>query len=471
MKQYLSLREQYPRFAYRGYEIEENDSCLKITYRFETLGLSEFAPVWVFPKAEGDCRRWSEDRLMQDMIFSLGMVELVSYWKIACPPTVTVEAGRLNQDQIDWWKDLYFNGLGEFFYVNGIKEADPNHFMDIQCAGQLKAPCTDQYKERHEECGVETVGKGNGVLVPIGGGKDSAVTLELLRLAGKPVCAYIINPRGATIHTTEVAGLDAAHVISAKRTLDSNMLELNCQGYLNGHTPFSALVAFSGIIAARMHGLTMVALSNESSANESTVQGSTVNHQYSKSFKFEEDFHYYQTTYLKGSAYYFSMLRPLSEFQIARFFAGQKQYHGIFRSCNAGSKTDSWCGHCPKCLFVYLILSPFLKPQEVRDIFGRNMLDDWDMKETLDQLIGIEEEKPFECVGSRDEINTAIVLTIKGLEEAGEALPCLLSYYKTTDLYQTFRTRGDQYSTYYDGNNLVPDDLAGLVRKYCADGL
>lgn len=471
MKQYLSLREQYPRFAYRGYEIEENDSCLKITYRFETLGLSEFAPVWVFPKAEGDCRRWSEDRLMQDMIFSLGMVELISYWKIACPPTVTVEAGRLNQDQIDWWKDLYFNGLGEFFYVNGIKEADPNHFMDIQCAGQLKAPCTDQYKERHEECGVETVGKGNGVLVPIGGGKDSAVTLELLRLAGRSVCAYIINPRGATIHTTEVAGLDAAHVISAKRTLDSNMLELNCQGYLNGHTPFSALVAFSGIIAARMHGLTMVALSNESSANESTVQGSTVNHQYSKSFKFEEDFHYYQTTYLKGSAYYFSMLRPLSEFQIARFFAGQKQYHGIFRSCNAGSKTDSWCGHCPKCLFVYLILSPFLKPQEVRDIFGRNMLDDWDMKETLDQLIGIEEEKPFECVGSRDEINTAIVLTIKGLEEAGEALPCLLSYYKTTDLYQTFRTRGDQYSTYYDGNNLVPDDLAGLVRKYCADGL
>ena len=471
MKQYLSLREQYPRFAYRGYEIEENESCLRLTYRFETVGLSEFAPVWVFPKAEGDCHRWSKDRLMQDMIFSLGMVELISYWKIACPPTVTVEAGRLNQDQIDWWKDLYFNGLGEFFYVNGIKEADPNHFMDIQCAGQLKAPCTDQYKERHEECGVETVGKGNGVLVPIGGGKDSAVTLELLRLAGKPVCAYIINPRGATIHTTEVAGLDAAHVISAKRTLDSNMLELNRQGYLNGHTPFSALVAFSGIIAARMHGLTMVALSNESSANESTVQGSTVNHQYSKSFKFEEDFHYYQTTYLKGSAYYFSMLRPLSEFQIARFFAGQKQYHGIFRSCNAGSKTDSWCGHCPKCLFVYLILSPFLKPQEVRDIFGRNMLDDWDMKETLDQLIGIEEEKPFECVGSRDEINTAIVLTIKGLEEAGEALPCLLSYYKTTDLYQTFRTRGDQYSTYYDGNNLVPDDLAGLVRKYCADGL
>jgi len=473
MKQYLSLREQYPRFAYRGYDIEENDTCLKITYRFEIPGLSEFAPVWVFPKAEGDCHRWSKDRLMQDMIFSLGMVELVSYWKIACPPTVTVEAGWLNQDQIDWWKDLYFNGLGEFFYVNGIKEADPNHFMDIRCTAQREErcedPCADQAVNR--DFPASGIPASGGVLVPIGGGKDSAVTLELLRLAGRPVCAYIINPRGATIHTAQVAGLDADHVVNAKRTLDPNMLELNRQGYLNGHTPFSALVAFSSIIAARMQGLSMVALSNESSANESTVQGSTVNHQYSKSFKFEEDFHYYQTAYLKGSAYYFSMLRPLSEFQIARFFAGQKQYHGIFRSCNAGSKTDSWCGHCPKCLFVYLILSPFLKSREVMDIFGRNMLDDWGMKETMDQLIGIQEEKPFECVGSRDEINSAIVLTIRKLEDAGEALPRLLSYYKTTDLYRIYEAGGDRYSSYYDGNNLVPDDLARLVRKYCVDGL
>ena len=478
MKQYLSLREQYPRFAYRGYEIEENDSCLKITYRFETLGLSEFAPVWVFPKAEGDCRRWSEDRLMQDMIFSLGMVELISYWKIACPPTVTVEAGRLNQDQIDWWKDLYFNGLGEFFYVNGIKEADPNHFMDIRCGVRrtgLSAEGGPETDKEGEAPGVSAVHSASqvsgGVLVPIGGGKDSAVTLELMWLAGKTVYAYIINPRGATIHTTEVAGLDADHVINVRRTLDANMLELNRQGYLNGHTPFSALVAFSSIIAARMHGLSMVALSNESSANESTVQGTTVNHQYSKSFKFEEDFHYYQTTYLKGSAYYFSMLRPLSEFQIARYFAGQKQYHGIFRSCNAGSKTDSWCGRCPKCLFVYLILSPFLPAQEVMDIFGRNMLEDWDLKDTLDQLVGIKEEKPFECVGSRDEINTAAVLTIRRLEEAGEPLPRLLSYYKTTDQYRTCRARGDQYASYYDANHLVPDDLALLVRKYCVDGL
>lgn len=114
-------------------------------------------------------------------------------------------------------------------------------------------------------------------------------------------------------------------------------------------------------------------------------------------------FHRYQMAYLPESSLLFQYAQALSEFQIARYFAKQKQYHAIFRSCNAGSKTDSWCGHCPKCLFVYLILSPFLSRQELKDIFGRDMLEDTSMQETLEQLIGLQEEKSFECVGSRVE--------------------------------------------------------------------
>ena len=492
MEQYQKLRGQYPRFVYRGYELEEDNCECRITYRFEIEGLSSFAPTWRFPKAKGDTRPWLEDALMREMVFSLGMVELISYWKIACPPQTVVECAALSREQIEWWKDLYFNGLGEFFYVNHITEATQANFMDIVCnmreegdpgqhsqADMLQASQAGPGSAQASQVQPEPVQASRtqpepvhplhqaGVLVPIGGGKDSAVTLELMRSAGQPIYAYIINPRGATVHTTEAAGLDADHVISVRRTLDSNMLELNRQGYLNGHTPFSALVAFSSIIAARMYGLSWIALSNESSANESTVQGSTVNHQYSKSFKFEEDFHRYETQYLTGSAYYFSMLRPLSEFQIAGYFAKQKQYHAIFRSCNAGSRTDSWCGHCPKCLFVYLILGPFLSSREVEDIFGRNMLEDESMKDTLEQLTGIQEEKPFECVGSRDEINTAIVLTIDRMERDGEMLPALLSYYKESGLYDRYKAMGDRYSSYYDEENLVPDDWAELIQENC----
>ena len=462
MERYLKFRKEYPRFFYRGYSTEETLNELKLTYTFEIEGLSEFTPTWIFPKNGNTQVKWNEDPLMKKMIFSLGMVELVSYWKITCSPQVVIEAGALNKDQILWWKDLYFNGLGEFFYVNKITEADQEGFMEMVCA------LGEEVKEHHDYAKKQdTTGSEKGVLVPVGGGKDSAVTLELLKSADVPVFAYIINPRGATIHTTESADLDADHVISVHRTLDKRMLQLNKEGFLNGHTPFSALVAFSTVIAARMAGLSYIALSNESSANESTVQGSTVNHQYSKSFKFETDFHRYQTDYLPGSAYYFSMLRPLSEFQIAKYFAKQKQYHAIFRSCNAGSKTDSWCGHCPKCLFVYFILSPFLSREEVKEIFGTDMLEDETMQSTMEQLVGIQEEKPFECVGSRDEINTALVMTIDRLEKDGEKLPYLLKYYKTTGLYEEYKVKGDHFSGYFDEQNLVPTAWEELVRKNC----
>ncbi len=462
MERYLKFRKEYPRFFYRGYSTEETLNELKITYTFEIEGLFEFTPTWTFPQNGNTQVKWNEDPLMKKMIFSLGMVELVSYWKITCSPQVVIEAGALNKDQILWWKDLYFNGLGEFFYVNKITEADPEGFMEMVCA------LGEEVKESHDYAKKQdTTGSEKGVLVPVGGGKDSAVTLELLKSADVPVFAYIINPRGATIHTTESADLDADHVISVHRTLDKRMLQLNKEGFLNGHTPFSALVAFSTVIAARMAGLSYIALSNESSANESTVQGSTVNHQYSKSFKFETDFHRYQTDYLPGSAYYFSMLRPLSEFQIAKYFAKQKQYHAIFRSCNAGSKTDSWCGHCPKCLFVYFILSPFLSREEVKEIFGTDMLEDETMQSTMEQLVGIQEEKPFECVGSRDEINTALVMAIDRLEKDGEKLPYLLKYYKTTGLYEEYKVKGDHFSGYFDEQNLVPTAWEKLVRKNC----
>ena len=461
MEQYERLRKEYPRFYYHGYETRWEKDRLLITYDFEIEGLSSFAPQWVFPL---DCSEdeGAESRVTEEMIFSLGMVELVSYWKITCSPEVYVEAGKLDPQQIRWWKHLYFNGLGEFFYVNGIQEAEGENFMEIRCQ------CPDQEAPASFRKGSPAwENSRKGFLVPIGGGKDSAVTLELLKQGGNLVYGYIINPRGASLNTARRAGLPQERVMEAKRTLDPRMLELNRQGFLNGHTPFSALAAFSTLIGAALLGLDYIALSNESSANESTVPGSKINHQYSKSFEFEQDFHDYCGRYLPGSGYYFSLLRPLSEFQIAWFFAGMKQYHDIFRSCNRGSKTDSWCGSCPKCLFVCLILSPFLNQEELRAIFGRDLLEDLSLKEIFEKLVGIAREKPFECVGSRDEVREAIRLTVEKILREGKPLPALLAGYREAlGLPVAGQTAGiSPYFTYYDEENLLPPELDRLVRE------
>lgn len=454
MSLYNELREKYDEFCYHAYDITREENEMLIRYHFEAKGLSEFTPTWRFDLSGCDFGSLMNNKTFLNLVFSLGMVELVSYWKIACPKRVKIHAGSLSDEQIAWWKDLYFHGLGEFFYTNGI-ELDSEGFMEIVSLGE-------------EPKGVEyPLNNAKGCLVPIGGGKDSVVSVELLRSIGEDAKCYIINPRGATVNTTKAGYFPKEDVIVAKRTLDKRMIELNKQGFLNGHTPFSAIVAFSATIAAYLKGLRYIVLSNEASANESTVLGSTVNHQYSKSFKFENDFHEYEEAYLKTGTYYFSLLRPLSEFQIARYFAKCTAYHDIFRSCNVGSKEDIWCGHCPKCMFVFFILSPFLSYARLCEIFGADMVNDASMIPVMEQLVGVVEEKPFECVGSRDEVNTAICMTIGQYEKRGEELPVLLKHYKTLKQYEEYRNRKNEFFTGYEEENLLPEKFATLVRENC----
>lgn len=457
MSLYQELREKYNVFHYHSFELEQEQDQILVRYHFETEGLSEFAPTWRFALAGHSFEELQQDGSFRNQIFNLGMVELVSYWKIACPKKVVVHAGKLNDEQIAWWKELYFHGLGEFFYTNGI-ELDPVGFMELMCSPDAQDFDVQELKPAKNL---------SGCMVPIGGGKDSVVSVELLRSIGEHAKCYIINPRGATIHTTIAGGFDSKDVIVAKRTLDMRMIELNKQGFLNGHTPFSAIVAFSATIAAYLNGVKYIALSNEASANESTVLGSSVNHQYSKSFKFEKDFHEYEERFMKTGTYYFSLLRPLSEFQIARYFAGCTAYHDIFRSCNAGSKEDIWCGHCPKCMFVFFILSPFLSHERLCQIFGADMVNDASMIPVMEQLVGVVEEKPFECVGSRDEVNMAICLTIRQMEVDGMDLPVLFRHYKTLPQYNEYSRRKNSFFTEYDEQNLLPERFAALVKKNC----
>ena len=102
MSQYMELREKWPAFIYEDYEIEETEEEIQVRYRFRIPGLSAFAPEWKFPKNPSVCgglRGVREDPVFRNLIFSLGMVELISYWKICCPPTVWVEAGSLDREQ------------------------------------------------------------------------------------------------------------------------------------------------------------------------------------------------------------------------------------------------------------------------------------------------------------------------------------------------------------------------------------
>ena len=254
----------------------------------------------------------------------------------------------------------------------------------------------------------DTFYQGEGNLIPVGGGKDSNVTLELLKDYDNK--CFVINPK--PVHFDCIKDRDCYIV---KRVIDKNLIELNSLGFLNGHTPFSAVVAFISYLVAYLTNRKYIVLSNEGSANEPTVIGTNINHQYSKTFDFERLFYSYTKKYFKIDIKYFSLLRPIKEIQIAYLFSKYKEYHKIFRSCNVGSKENpwKWCCNCPKCLFVYIILEAFMSKEEVIDIFGENMLDNKNLEHYFLQLIGEADTKPFECIGTIEEVKYAMNRIIK----------------------------------------------------------
>ncbi|MCR4660083.1 MAG: hypothetical protein K5650_07285 [Bacteroidales bacterium] len=397
-KKYDELRRKYHQMTYESYNYSVTADGLRMEFALRLDGTTIFRPT-ALVESRSFLTFDLPHKVLDTLIFNIGMIELISYWKACCPPVVRVECGHLSDDARRFWLKTYRNGLGEFFYTNGI-EGYEDDFMT------LEAPESDD-----DELLTDLV-LNPGYIVPIGGGKDSVVTLEALGHDERPL-PLIMNPRGATVGCVSAAGYTMNDVAVIKRTIDPLLLEMNAQGCLNGHTPFSAMLAFYTLLVSACSGRDNIALSNESSANEATVVGTEVNHQYSKSLEFEDDFRRYVQDNIGGGFNYFSFLRPLSELQIAMLFSGLPKYHDVFRSCNAGSKQDIWCGRCAKCLFAYIILSPFIEPIRLNAIFGKSMLDDTTLAPIFDQLTGRAPTKPFECVGTVSEVNSAINMAIK----------------------------------------------------------
>lgn len=388
-----AFREEFKNFTFYQQEVDVQEGVLCMTFHFSLDDRYYFHPTMCIPARP--FYHWAQvpNDQLESLAFHIGMVELVSYWKLACPKTIVVKPFDLKLCQKKWWRHLYYEGLGEFRYLNGI-ECSEHDFLRIESGTNRDfKPVSVPLKEQ--------------TLIPVGGGKDSVVTLECLRCE-MPVIPLILNPRGATVSCIEAASYTMDDVAVINRTLDPTMLRLNNEGFLNGHTPFSALLAFLTLMISAGTGAKYIALSNESSANESTVPGTDINHQYSKSIDFERDFRDYVKQYLSDEMQYFSFLRPLNEMQIASLFSRCDAYHEVFRSCNAGSKTDSWCGKCPKCLFTWIILSPFLSRQRLTEILGKDLLTDPELRPIFEELNGTSAVKPFECVGTVEEVRACV---------------------------------------------------------------
>ena len=406
------LRSRYPVFRYERFDLERSSSQVTVRFRFSVPPDISFTPEVSFqPVREG----WSDiaEDLLHNAVFHLGLIESFSYWKATASPVIEVHAGKLTPEQVAWWEDLLIHGMGEFFYRNRI-DFTSTDFVKI-------VP-----RPEGRTCVSYDAPLPPRSLLTIGGGRDSALAAGLLRNSGKAFTCMMLNPSSS-------AAAIARHVsdsdpVVIRRAICPELLELNRRGYLNGHTPFSAYLAFLGAACLLLYGYSNMIVANERSSDEGNVHylGKEINHQYTKSFAFEEQFDEYLRKCLVRSGRYFSVMRPLYELQIGKLFSRYPEFFELFKSCNR-NRSNSWCGQCPKCVSVFLTMYPFLPAATLEGIFGRDLFYSDDTIPTLCELAGLE-IKPFECVATTRETTAALALAITKLRNASQPLPPVLEY-------------------------------------------
>jgi UDP-N-acetyl-alpha-D-muramoyl-L-alanyl-L-glutamate epimerase len=445
------LRREYPEFRYDRFQVDYSGSCVRIQFDFVLSPELEFHPALVISSSHSMPRRLPPG-VLENLVFHLGLIESLSYWKAACSPKIEVRAGFLETEQVAWWINLLLNGMGEYFYVNNIDFTEPN-FIQLESTGPRR-PRLDQIPSSR-------------ILLPIGGGRDSGVTGMTFANSGLPIGCLLLNPTPAA--KSVVQRLRPTETITINRTIDPQLLALNNAGFLNGHTPFSAYLAFLSVVCAALFDYRDIAFANEHSSNQGNVEylGHVINHQYSKSLRFEEDFDRYLQRYLIPGVRYFSFVRPLCELQIGRAFTRFRELFGVIKSCNRNVNSQNWCGDCPKCLSVFVTTYPFAKYEDVLAIFGRDFFEGPNTIQLMNELAGLGEHKPFECVCAYEEFVAGLQLSIDACKKAGRELPMALAYAET-EILQAVRIPVDSAVLLEDSApHRVPAEFQPLLKSLC----
>jgi UDP-N-acetyl-alpha-D-muramoyl-L-alanyl-L-glutamate epimerase len=372
-------------FVFVGYRWDPATATLSLRYRYPEGPAFEERLVFDVPRRPLGTH---EAELLERLFRLIFLVSGVSYYKAFVPRELYCEAFPIEPPTAAFLTRFYELGLAEFAYQNRLSLK--GHLRFRSAAVAAPAPLAVELPRR--SC------------VPVGGGKDSIVTIEWLRAMGEPLLLFALGDAAPIAATIAAAGLPAIRVI---RHLDPALFALNRAGALNGHVPITGILSAIALAAAVLAGCDAVVMSNEHSASAPNLvfDRTPINHQYSKSFEFEQDLSDYLARHLSPNLAYFSLLRPLSEIAIARRFARHPGYFPVFRSCNAAFRQDpaargeQWCGACAKCRFVFLALAPFLAKADLVRIFGRDLLDDEEQLEGFAALCGLADHKPFECVG------------------------------------------------------------------------
>ena len=291
--------------------------------------------------------------------------------------------------------------MGEFFYRNQIDYTAPGFLV-------IRGPAGEDAPGKDAPGGAAPVGPP---LVLFSGGKDSLALSRVVSASSgtAPVDFFLYNP-GERLRGLAGSLASGGRLVEVRRAILPELLALNAAGHPNGHTPFSAYLAFGAMLAGYLRGNGPVMAGNSRSDDEPNVRsylGRPVNHQWTKSYEFETAVRSYRDRWLPGAPGYSSPLRPLYEVQIIASLAGDVDAYLRTVSCNR-APGGGWCRSCAKCAWVFLATAALFGHDLAIRKTGGDMFADPALSGVYQEMAGLTGVKPFECTGSEDEVRAAI---------------------------------------------------------------
>lgn len=389
--------------------------------------------------------------------------------KIASLRPARLDWGRYGRFVTPAFKDLWLTIFKNVWAQWRFENNDP-HYFGPEFEASANASLTSA---------VSPAAGPQEMLTFCGGGKDSLVAMKTLEEIG---VAYDSLVYSASFYGTQqpqqklVANL-LAHLKPGHQRrqwvaddfVDMPVLQLRpdfkVKTLTAAETPSSI---FGALPYALQYGYRYLCLAHERSADAGQLYwdaiGEEVNHQWGKSFEAERLINAYIKNHLVANCEYFSILKPLYDLAI---FGKLRSYQDAVPATHSCNVSKPWCMHCPKCLYVWLGYAAFLDADTVKKTFdGENPLDRDENVFLFRQLVGLEDQLPFECIGEAKEAAFYMALC-RRRGYRGRALVACQPALDALDEAAIL----DRYLTVSFDNANIPSHLRGALMKNFQDSV
>ncbi|MDR0887173.1 MAG: UDP-N-acetylmuramoyl-L-alanine--D-glutamate ligase [Candidatus Nomurabacteria bacterium] len=408
-------------FEFLGYAFD--DLVLTCRYRSGGIDFEEKIELCGNELTDDILRKYPKtiDKMLQVCYNLIG----TSYYKAWPSRTVRFRDGqKINKDLKELLDFAYQEGLSEFAFQNKLRREDLAHF-------ESNVEDLEKNDENYS---------GEGILSTQSGGKDSLLVAALLGQSVKnwQPC-FVAN---GDHHPVVLDNLGEKLLITQRRLDFANLQKAASVGAMNGHVPITLVLLSISVLQMMLLGRETLLFSISHEGNEPNTKAIKsltgeadleVQHQTSKTWRAEKMFAEYVRKNVSSNIKVGSILRGISELKTVELFKefAWEKFGRRFSSCNrenyrqnADNRELKWCGNCPKCANLFLMLAPFVG-SEVKQIFGgQDLFGKESLREDFKGLLGVDGViKPFECVGEIDELRTAYWMTRLRFGEQFAELP------------------------------------------------